>query len=169
MLGADRLSHFRKLKVFFHSRDLNLTRFLLDHKGKPVPLENPVSISRGSIYPLQALYNMNGVAELGSGEGVPTLSLPGGISLKTNRVCGTNLLRDSWLSSKESACDAVATGDLGSNPGSGRSPGEGNGSPLQYSCLENPRDREDRQVTVHGDAKNQTRLKRLSMHGDSCW
>ena len=85
MLGADRLSHFRKLKVFFHSRDLNLTWFLLDRKGKPVPLENPVSISRGSVYPRQALYNLNGVAELGSGEGVPTLSLPGGISLKTNQ------------------------------------------------------------------------------------
>ena len=49
--------------------------------------------------------------------------------------------------------------DLGSIPGSGRSPGEGNGGPLQYSCLENLRDREDQPVTVHGVAKNQTRLK----------
>ena len=40
---------------------------------------------------------------------------------------------------KASACNA---GDLGSIPGSGRSPGEGNGSPLQYPCLENPMDRE---------------------------
>ena len=39
---------------------------------------------------------------------------------------------------KESACNA---GDLSSIPGLGRSPGEGNGNPLQYSCLENPRDR----------------------------
>ena len=39
--------------------------------------------------------------------------------------------------SKESACN---TGDLGSIPGSGRSPGEGNGNPPQYSCLENPMD-----------------------------
>ena len=39
---------------------------------------------------------------------------------------------------KASACIA---GDLGSIPGSGRSPGEGNGNPLQYSCLENPMDR----------------------------
>ena len=38
---------------------------------------------------------------------------------------------------KASACNA---GDLGSSPGSGRSPGEGNGNPLQYSCLENPLD-----------------------------
>ena len=43
----------------------------------------------------------------------------------------------SCLSSKESACNA---GDPGSIPGSGRSPGEGNGNQLQYSCLENPMD-----------------------------
>ena len=40
---------------------------------------------------------------------------------------------------RESSCSA---GDLGSIPGSGRSPGEGNGNPLQYPCLENPMDRE---------------------------
>jgi len=48
---------------------------------------------------------------------------------------------------KESACNV---GDLGSIPGSGRSPGEGNGNPLQYSCLENPIDRGAWQATVHG-------------------
>ena len=48
---------------------------------------------------------------------------------------------------KESACNA---GDLGSIPGSGRSPGEGNGNPLPYSCLENPMDREAWQATVYG-------------------
>ena len=48
---------------------------------------------------------------------------------------------------KESACNA---GDLGSIPGSGRSPGEGNGNPLQYSCLENPLDRGACQATDHG-------------------
>ena len=51
---------------------------------------------------------------------------------------------------KESACSA---GDLGSIPGSGRSPGEGNGYPLQYSCLENSMDRGAWQTTVHGVAK----------------
>ena len=56
---------------------------------------------------------------------------------------------------KESACNA---GDLGSIPGLGRSPGEGNGNPLQYSCLENPMDRGAWQVIVHGVAKNQTQL-----------
>ena len=48
---------------------------------------------------------------------------------------------------KESACSA---GDLGSLPGSGRSPGEGNGNPRQYSCLENPMDRGAWWATVHG-------------------
>ena len=53
--------------------------------------------------------------------------------------------------------------DLGLIPGSGRSPGGGNGNPLQYSCLENPMDREAWWVIVHGVAKSWTRLKRLSM------
>ena len=57
--------------------------------------------------------------------------------------------------SKESACDA---GDLGSTPGLGRSPGEGNGSPLQYSCLENSMGRGDWQATVHGAKKSWTQL-----------
>ena len=48
---------------------------------------------------------------------------------------------------KESACNA---GDLGSIPGLRRSSGEGNGNPLQYSCLENPMDRGAWQATVHG-------------------
>ena len=43
----------------------------------------------------------------------------------------------SLVAQKASACNS---GDLGSIPGSGRSPGEGNGNPLQYSCLENPMD-----------------------------
>ena len=52
--------------------------------------------------------------------------------------------------SRESACNA---GDPGSIPGSGISPGEGNGNPLQYSCLGNPMDRGAWQATVHGDPK----------------
>ena len=54
---------------------------------------------------------------------------------------------------KESACNA---GDLGSIPGSGRSPKEGDGNPLQYSCLENSMDRGAWQTTAHGVAKSQT-------------
>ena len=45
-------------------------------------------------------------------------------------------------------------GDLGSIPGSGRCPGEGNGPPLQYSCLENPMDRGDGQAMVHRIAES---------------
>ena len=65
---------------------------------------------------------------------------------------GTSLL---WgfphhLVGKPSACNA---GDPGSFPGLGRSPGEGNGNPLQYSCLENPMDRGAWQATVHGIAR----------------
>ena len=51
-----------------------------------------------------------------------------------------------WLSGKESACNV---GDQGSIPGSGRSSGEGNGNPLQYSCLENPMDKGAWWATVH--------------------
>ena len=54
---------------------------------------------------------------------------------------------------QESACSA---GDPGSIPGSGRFPGEGNGNPLQYSCLENSMDRGARQATVHRVTKSRT-------------
>ena len=50
----------------------------------------------------------------------------------------------------------VNAGDASSIPGSGRSPGEGNGNPLQYYCLENPMDRRDWQAIVHGVAKSRT-------------
>ena len=56
---------------------------------------------------------------------------------------------------KTSTCNA---GDLGLIPGLGRSPGEGNGNSLQYSCQENPMDRRAWWATVHGVAKSQTRL-----------
>ena len=49
-------------------------------------------------------------------------------------------------------------GDLGSIPGLGRSPGEGIGNPLQYSCLENIMDGGAWQATIHGVTKSQTRL-----------
>ena len=52
--------------------------------------------------------------------------------------------------------------DAGSVPGSGRSPGEGHGNPLQDSCLESPMDRGAWQAKVHRVAQSQTRLKRLS-------
>ena len=59
---------------------------------------------------------------------------------------------------KESACNV---GDLGLIPGLGRSPGEGNGNPLQYSCLENPMDRGAWQDTDYRITKSWTQLSNL--------
>ena len=66
-------------------------------------------------------------------------------------VPGVGLPR--WLRGKESAC---SSGDAVSIPGLGRSPGEGNGYPFQYSCLENFVDRGAWQAAVHGVAKSWT-------------
>ena len=60
-----------------------------------------------------------------------------------------------WLNGKESAC---WFGRCGLIPELGRSPGEGNGNPLQYSCQGNPTDRGTRRATVRGVAKSQTQL-----------
>ena len=63
---------------------------------------------------------------------------------------------------KASACNVE---DLGSIPGSGRCPGEGNGNPLQCSCLENPMDGGAWWAIVHGVAKSRTRLRDfISLH-----
>ena len=73
------------------------------------------------------------------------------ISLKTTTILLLSIPGGS--DANQSACNA---GDLGSVPESGRCPGEGNGNPLQYSCLENPMDRGAWWAIVHGVAKNQT-------------
>ena len=65
---------------------------------------------------------------------------------------------------KEFTCNTEAAGDLGSIPGSGRSPGAGHGNPLQYSWLENPMDRGAWWALVRRVAKSQTRLKQFSTH-----
>ena len=85
--------------------------------------------------------------------------------------CGTKILLAAWsgqgiytqgfLGGSEVKVSASNTGDLGSIPGLGRSPGEGNGNRLQYSCLENPMDGEAWWATVHGVVKSQTRLSDL--------
>ena len=64
---------------------------------------------------------------------------------------------------KSPPANAGDTGDVGSIPGSGRSPGGGHGNPLQFSCLENPTDRGAWRATINGVAKSQTQLKQLSM------
>ena len=63
---------------------------------------------------------------------------------------------------KESICNV---GDLGSIPGLGRSPGEGNANPFQYSCLENSMDRGAWQATVYGVTKSQTGLSDFHFQG----
>ena len=79
----------------------------------------------------------------------------------TTKACSTNLLFILNLDfpgssdGKESAC---STGDPGSIPGSGRSPGGGNGNPLQCSCLENPKDRRGLWSAAHGAEKSWTQL-----------
>ena len=57
---------------------------------------------------------------------------------------------------KNLPANAGDAGDVDLIPGLGRSPGEGNGNPLQYPCLRNPMDRGVWQATVHGVAKSQT-------------
>ena len=72
-------------------------------------------------------------------------------------------------SGKEPACNTGHVRDKGSVPGSRRSPGGGNGNPLQYSCLENPMDKGAWRVTVHGVLKTLTWLKPVStQHTHMC-
>ena len=59
---------------------------------------------------------------------------------------------------KNLPANAGDTGDVSSIPWLGKSPGGGNGNPLQYSCLENPMNGGDWQVTVHGVSKSMTQL-----------
>ena len=67
---------------------------------------------------------------------------------------------------KNQPANAGEAGDTVLIPGSERSPREGNGNSLQYSCLDNPMDRGAWQSTVHGVEESWTQLKRLSMHSD---
>ena len=70
------------------------------------------------------------------------------------------------LATKNLPANAGDIRDESSIPGSGRSPGEGNGDPLQHSCLENPMDRGAWRVTVHGVTKCQTQLSDLACKHD---
>ena len=77
-----------------------------------------------------------------------------------------NQLRLERVSQVKSPSAVAGDGrDEGSIPGSGRSSEGGHGNPLQYSCLENPMDREAWRVIIHRVTKGRTRLKRLSTHG----
>ena len=70
-----------------------------------------------------------------------------------------------WLSGKESACNV---GDASLIPGLGRSPGEGNGTPVQYSCLGNPMDRGDCCATVYRVARVRYNLVTEQQREDIC-
>ena len=78
--------------------------------------------------------------------------------LGTLLFCFMNLYTEGFLNASNGAESACHAGDLGLVPGLERSPGEGNGNPLQYSCLKNSIDRGTCQARVHGVAKSQTRL-----------
>ena len=71
-----------------------------------------------------------------------------------------------WPDGKDSACNAE---DLGLIPGLGRSPGEGNGHPLQYSCLENSMDRGAWQAIVHGVAERYYWVSNMHTHTHTEW
>ena len=77
-------------------------------------------------------------------------------------VFGVINTRKGFPGSLDGKASAYNAGDSGFIPGSGRSPGQGNGNPLQYSSLENPMDRGAWWATVHGVAKSRTRLSDFS-------
>ena len=79
---------------------------------------------------------------------------------KWNPVVWSQLTR--WLNGKESTRSAGDTGDAGSICGSGRCPGSSPGNPLQYSCWENPMDREAQRTSVHRVPESRIQLKWLS-------
>ena len=71
-------------------------------------------------------------------------------------ICGVSVGFSGGAVYKELPANAGAAKDMGLITRSGRAPGEGNGNPLQYSCLENSMDRAAWRATVHGIAKSQT-------------
>ena len=87
----------------------------------------------------------------------PTQYFKAIILKKTKEKKRKNILKglSRWFSGKESTCQA---GDTGLFPGFGRSPGEGNQNPLQYSCLGNHMDRGAWWAMVHGVTKSRTQL-----------
>ena len=69
---------------------------------------------------------------------------------------------EGFLRGSDGKASVYNAGDPGSIPGLGRSPGEGNGNPLQYYCLENPMDGRACWSAVHGVARSQTRLSNFT-------
>ena len=82
------------------------------------------------------------------------------LSIQWREFCKSQSIDESkvFLGGSDGKASVCNEGDLGSIPGSGRSPGEGNGNPLQYSCLENSMDGGGWWATVHRVAKSRTQL-----------
>ena len=83
------------------------------------------------------------------------------VCLSQNTVTSNTI--NNFPGGSEGKASAFNARDLGSIPGWGRSPGEGNGNPLQYSCLENPMGGEAWWATFHGVTKSQTRLSDFTL------
>ena len=112
-----------------------------------------------SVLPLSVMLTIDFVDILYQVEKVSFLYQLGKILfLNQNRILDYKYFAPIELVGSDGKVSAYNVGDLGWIPGSGRSSGEGNGDPLQYSCLENPTDRGAWQTTVHGVAKSRTRL-----------
>ena len=94
-----------------------------------------------------------------------------GLVLNAGALGAWEFLRFALVSSysKPEGFPACGAGDQGSIPGLGRSPGEGNGDSLQYSCLENPMGGGVWQATVHGVTKSQTQLSDFTFHFNDYW
>ena len=92
------------------------------------------------------------------GETVETVSdfIWEGAPKSLQKVTAAMKLKDAYSGGSEVKASACTAGNPGSIPGSGRYPGEGNGNPLQYSCLGNPMDAGAWRPTVHGVAKSRT-------------
>ena len=91
-------------------------------------------------------------------------------SLKRNGILlfATSSIDGTSLVAQMVKASAYNAGDLGLIPGLGRSPEEGNSSPLKYCCLENPMDRGAWQAAVHGVTKGRTRLSNFTFTGALC-
>ena len=120
---------------------------------------------QGTRFHLQPLNTRKGMYAIGVLLGSPHF---GEVSFPARQLGGTDCKPqkgDHYRDRKKKRiclqCWGHRAGDLRVSPGLGRCPGEGNGNPLQYSCLGNPMDRGAWQATVHGVTKNWTRL---SMH-----
>ena len=92
------------------------------------------------------------------GKGLRTFMYFPGLPFSPNLHVFLKDLHMGFPGGSDGKVSARTVGDPGSIPRSGRSPGEGNGNPLQYSCLENPMDRGAWWATVHGLAKSRTQL-----------